>query len=195
MSRILDQFPVTVINAKTEAAMTPEDLAVAFMHEAVLYAKACCSNEIPDDELVSICYDAMVKTARRFSPKRGRFFAFCKPRIRGSLLRHWKTTAAVVRNADTVSVNNPDAEDTEIEVPETSFSEPDFDSILFRERWADVSRIIAKTCTDRERAIMQLVFSLHCTFEEAGTAFHISRAAAQAIASKVIDRVKKAYHA
>jgi RNA polymerase sigma factor (sigma-70 family) len=193
---ILDSFPKTELDAKTEARMKPEDLSVAYMHEAVLYARACCASEIPDGELVSICYDAMMKTAKLFSPERGRFFAYCKPRIRGSLLRHWKTTMATVRNAEVVpelstAVFLDEAPDSEIRDYDTPHSEPDFDSIGFRERWAEVSAILAKRCTDRERTIMQLVFSMHFTFEETGKVLGISRAAAQAIASKVIERVQK----
>jgi RNA polymerase sigma factor (sigma-70 family) len=179
---ILDSFPKTELDAKAEASLKPEALAVAYMHDAVLYARTCSADKIPDPELVSICYDAMLKVAARFKPARGRFFAFCKPRIRGALLRHWTTTAATVRNADTESLEA----DWDAACPVNGF-----DQIDLHERWAEVSEILARRCTDRERTIMQLVFSMNFTFEQTGSVLGISRAAAQAIASKVIERVKK----
>ena len=160
--------------------------------EAVPYARTCCSGQIENDELTSICYETMQKCAKRYDPKKGKFFAFCKPRIRGALLRYWNTTGAVVRNADCVPIL-ADCEDHEVGPPtEECVAEPDFERIDFHERWGQVSQFMAEHCTDRERALVQLVFSMNFTFEQAGERFDISRAAAQAIVSKVIERIKKA---
>jgi RNA polymerase sigma factor (sigma-70 family) len=171
--------------------MNKTELVMSALAEAVPYARTCCSGKIRDDELTSICYEAMTKCAERYSPKRGKFFAFCKPRIRGALLRYWNTTGAVVRNAECVPLAADCEKDDSCFVPEEASEEPDFDRIDFHERWAQVSKVLARVCTDRECAILQLVYSMNFTFEETGKRFDISRAAAQAIAAKCIERIKK----
>jgi DNA-directed RNA polymerase specialized sigma subunit len=190
---LLDHFSKEKLTQKVEARLSENDLALANMHEAVLYARACSGNDkLTDGELISVCWDALRKSAARFRPRRGtRFFAFCKPRIRGALVRHYNQMN-VVRNGECepVQVDDaglPDDYSVEKDLPNV---EPDFESIGFNERWAQVSGVLARTCTDRERTIMYLVYSLHFTFKEAGSVFGICRAAAQAIASRVIVRVK-----
>lgn len=174
-------------------------LVMANIREAAVYAKAC-NGKIADDELVSLCYETLMKTAAKFHPKhRVRFFAYSKPRIRGALLRRF-SKAALVRNGECVPMRDvrlPHAPTWE-ELPEphaqdegSDSSEPEFDLIDFRERFAEISSIVAKHCNDREQAILMLVFNYSFTFEQAGKCFDICRAAAQAIASDAIDRVRK----
>ena len=158
------------------------------MEEAVPYARTCCQGQLQDDELTSLCYETLVKCAKRYDPKRGRFFAFCKPRIRGALLRYWNTQGVTVRNAVTVPLEIKDGEDEE--TPAVGVADPDFDRINFREQWQQVSAIMVKTLSDRECAILQLVYCLNFTFEQAGARFDVSRAAAQAIAAKAIQKIK-----
>ena len=181
---LIEQFTDTKLTPKEESKLSPKDLVMANMREALLYARTCCSGKLDDNELVSICYDSLRKTAELFKPGRHvRFFAYSKPRIRGAILRHFNNIPAV-RNAECESLEDTDKDNQPV-------GEANFDLIEFREKWNEVSRVIAKNCTDRERALMYLVFSLNFTFAEAGDAFHISRAAAQAIAAKVIVKVKR----
>lgn len=189
MQNILDSFPDQALTAEQEAKLSERgkhgDLAVANMYQAVLYANTCCGGKIEDQgELVSLCYDAMTKAAENFTPEKGRFFAFAKPRIRGALLRYWNTTAATVRNAETLGGYEEAQDDGEVD-------ELELDRMEIRERLAQVNEIVATRCTDRERAIMHMIFSLNFTYAEVGKMFDISRAAAQAIASKVIVKVKR----
>lgn len=166
------------------------------MREAVTYARTCCKGKIEDPELVSICYDAMLKTAKRFNPSMGhRFFAFCKPRIRGALQDHW-VAQEPVRNAHTVALEpvptkSPDPEGWgDMDNPATPTQEPEFEAINFREQFRQVANIMARHCTDRERAILIMVFTHSFTFEEAGDLFGISRQMVQNIAAKAIEKIK-----
>lgn len=192
---ILDQFPKAAVSAEAEAKMTPENRAVAFMNAAVRYAGTCCQHEIPNDELVSLCYDVLVKVGKRFSPNRGRFFAFCKPRIRGALFRYWKTTAAVVRNAvGTESLGVTLSEGGHEDALPENVDEPgaiDSAHMALRERRREVADLAARQCNDRELTILQMIYTHHFTFDRVGKLHSISRAAAQAAAAKVILRLKR----
>jgi DNA-directed RNA polymerase specialized sigma subunit len=206
---IIDQLPnEKALTLKEEASLQKRgrlsQLVMANMREAVVYAKAC-NGKIADDELVSICYDTLMKTAKKFHPKhRVRFFAYSKPRIRGALIRHF-STSALVRNGDCISLDDSrthctsaaadhvhrfSTEDVSECFPENAV-EPEFDLMEFRERFAEISHVVIKHCNDREQAILMLVFNYSFTFERAGRCFGICRAAAQAIASDAIDRVRK----
>lgn len=200
---ILDQFSETKLTAEQEASLCKRrrfnDMCLATMREAVTYARTCSNQKIADDALISLCWEVLSKLAPRHDPNRGRFFAYAKQRLRGALSDYW-TAQEPVRNAHTIPINpvpiktgdaeiigDPGFEDN-INAPS---QEPDFPLIDFHERFAEVSEVLAKNFTDRERALMQMVFSNNLTYAEAGKLFGISRAAAQAIASKVIDRVKE----
>lgn len=178
-------------------------LVMDALAEAVPYARTCSNGRLPDDELTSICYEAMMKCAKKYDPKRGKFFSYCKARIRGALLRHWSVAGAVVKNAECVPFNtgrvdtSPASKELtlpgEFTEPDDGgmFVEPDFERIDFHERWNQISGILARVCSDREHALIQLVYSMNFTFAEAGKRFNISRQAAQVIVAKVIDRVKE----
>lgn len=193
---ILDSFPETSLDPSAEALLLKRgkntDLVLANMRQAVIYGRTCCGGKLGDDELVSICYDAMTKCAELYKSDRGlHFFAFCKPRIRGAITRTFNLLPAV-RNAECVSLDSGslplvEDEDDTTGTPSTEF---DHEIIHLRERWRDVGDLLASRFCDRERAIMYLVFSLNFTFEKAGQLFGISRAAAQAIASDVIEKLR-----
>lgn len=197
---LLDQFPAEKLTKEQEISLTNRhrfnSLVLGTMREAVAYARTCSNGKIEDSELVSICYDAMLKTAKRFDPRRGyRFFAFCKPRIRGALQDYW-VAREPVRNAHTVPLepvptHSPDPEGwADTDNPATPTQEPEFEAINFREQFRKVSDIMARHCTDRERAILIMVFTHSFTFEEAGDLFGISRQMVQNISAKAIEKIK-----
>lgn len=203
---LIDQLPDNEpLSLEGEASLQKRgrlnELVMANIREAVIYAKTC-NGKIHDDELISICYETLMKTARTFHPKhRVRFFAYSKARLRGALLRHF-STSALVRNAECVSLDcntvlNPNLpraeEDSDVSADRMveHSEEPQFELIDFRERFAEISAVVARHCNDRERSILMLVFNYGFTFERAGKCHGLCRAAAQAIASDAIDRVKK----
>src|SRR5690242_20467963 len=81
-------------------------LVMATMREAVKYCQGLSQNggEFKTDELISLCYDVLVKSAERFKPGYSRFMAFCKPRLRGAINRNWKVRD-VVKHAKTVPLD------------------------------------------------------------------------------------------
>lgn len=104
---IIEQLPVSnVLTPKQERGAAPEALVMSCIKEAVLYTRKCSYGKIPDDALLSLCYDTMLKSARIFRPGGIRFFAYCKARLRGAVKDYW-TGLETVRNAETVSLDTP----------------------------------------------------------------------------------------
>jgi RNA polymerase sigma factor (sigma-70 family) len=105
MSTILEQLPVGVALTPTQERKAPaEELVMNSIREAVLYTRKCSYGKIPDDALLSLCYETMLKSAAIFKPGRIRFFAYCKARLRGEVKRYWRSLETV-RNAETVSID------------------------------------------------------------------------------------------
>lgn len=93
----------TELSLRIQADKTDLDavhiLVLHNLQEALYYTKKCSNQAIPDADLLSLCYDTLLRNAKRFKSEFGtRFFAFCKPGLRGSLTRYWKGLD-VVRNA------------------------------------------------------------------------------------------------
>lgn len=82
--------------AKTEDARNT--LVLHSMREAMAYAYRCSRGMLERDELFSLCYDALQRAAKRFSPNRIRFFAYAKQDVRRGITIAWREKD-VVKNS------------------------------------------------------------------------------------------------
>jgi RNA polymerase sigma factor (sigma-70 family) len=109
MIPLVDQVPQDRLTREEEADLVErakrgdEDaanrLVMATMREALLYTSRTCRDRIAEDERTSLCYRKLMMCVKRFDPKRRlRFFAFCKPALRGYMKTFWENQSTV-RNA------------------------------------------------------------------------------------------------
>jgi RNA polymerase sigma factor (sigma-70 family) len=192
------------IKGGSEAAQTT--LTMHNMREAVIYMRRVNRDELPDDELVGVCYAALMRNAKRFRPGWRRFFVFAKAGLRGAVKRHWKTRK-IVRNAETVSMeaaHTEHAQRTDSEILgiddvlrpvtpalfEPEQVEPDFAGIFTRERWEFVSKIIDAKCSEQEKMVLSLAYQSGFNFQEIGNMLRVSRSAIQSVHARALKKVR-----
>jgi RNA polymerase sigma factor (sigma-70 family) len=192
---------------RTEEAAA--ELALYSTHQAIAYTRRCCRGALETDVLMSLCYDILLKIARRFEPGRQRFFAFAKAGLRGAIKDHWKTLD-VVRNAKTISraaaifeqLDNkpPLIEEQEechcfrrldcLEEAMGGVVEPDFQAVHTAERWAFVAPILEAKCSELEKTVINLLYTGGFNYPEVGKMLDISRQAVQAVQSRALKKVR-----
>jgi RNA polymerase sigma factor (sigma-70 family) len=106
--QLIDQFPEGRLTREEETALSKsiqagsEDaqnqLVIATMRQALLYTQRTSRGTVSDGDRVSLCYQRLMRAAKRFDPARGRFFPFAKAALRGSMKTYWQDQGAV-RNA------------------------------------------------------------------------------------------------
>jgi RNA polymerase sigma factor (sigma-70 family) len=221
MSTPFDDLPEKITLEEEQTLIkkgTPEDkvkLVMATMREAVKYCQGLSQNggEFKTDELISLCYDVLVKSAERFKPGYSRFMAFCKPRLRGAVNRNWKVRD-VVKNAKTVPLEEAkaiehreqkpkiitnDASPGEEEyaaasVPELSsqiFS-PDCSEVFQHEELESIQEIVDSELNEHEKMVLNLVYKAGFNFAEVSRFLGVSRAAVQGTGQRAISKIK--YH-
>lgn len=198
----LDPFPQKLSKADEAklAQGSPKDLDKLVLHsmrEAVTYARHICKGHIEDGELISICYDVLSRGAKRWKTGWARFFAFCKPGVRGYVHRSWKSKNTV-KGVDQENIvhNDRQMEDKDLSkrrcradgdpwdeadevTPEHEVDQADFNSIHTRERWALVELLIKRYCTDREQAVLTLAYQSGRNFQEIAQMLDLTRSAIQ----------------
>lgn len=205
-ANIYDQLPEgRTLTPAQEGNMSATDLAMNSMREALLYTRECCQRKIPDDALVSLCYETMLKSAKIFKPGRLRFFSYAKARLRGALKRHW-SSLKIVRNADTVSFNvvldtygseSPDdLHRMNVLSPFDSGAlggtvEPDFERIFMNDSWEQVRRIMLRKCTDLEKGVIFLAYKAQLSFTEIGGLLDLSRQFVSLTAQKGLKKIRR----
>lgn len=181
------------------------------MREAFFYTRQCCRTQIPGDELISLCYRALVECAKNYKPNCQRFFAYSKINLRGHIYRYWKNQD-VVKNSSIHEVE-PEQYDILKQDPleyehddranafegnpgmvtgvEESRVDPDFDGIHFRERLALVKKVIAEKLTAQEQMIIELTYNGGYNFEKIGQMLEpkVSRSAVQQTCAHAIKKV------
>ena len=160
-------------------------LVMANIREAVIYGRRVSRETICDSELISICYDALMKNARRFQPGRVRFFAFAKAGVRGALARSWKTKD-VVRNGAT----EPHGEDETKPVPLEEIVDPDFAAIHTNDRWGYVEKIINRQCNTQEKTVLTLAYRSGFNFQEIGNMLGVTRSAIHSTHQRALKKVR-----
>lgn len=176
-------------------------LALANMHEAFLYSKKVSRSKIPDDEIFSLCYRALVRNAKRFNPDMGTsFFAFAKAGLRGAVCRYWETLDTVKHAS--MHEEEPAAEDDEVITAEAFFGdeepqdpegesvEPDFQSIHNREVMKFVNKIIAEKLSEQEQMVLTLYYKSGFNLQEAGNLLGVTRSAVQFTHKKALRKIR-----
>lgn len=175
---------------RREAAI--EALVTRSLREALLYAGRVCRRQLQDDEILSVCYPALVSAAKHFEPRRSRFFAFAKPHVRGAIARHWKSLD-VVRGTSTEAPAEraseiPSAGD-ESECPVEPSVDPAWGKIFMDERLAQIEPAMS-LLTKRERQVLKLVYQDGRTFAEIGEKFGSTRSAAWSAHERALKKIR-----
>lgn len=189
------------IRTGDEAAVNA--LVMASMREAVIYVRRCVNGEIPDDELISLCYGILVRCARRFKPRWSRFIAFSKPALRGDVRRSWKEKDAV-KGVPGENIVHPDFkprptrmhdrtiiwDDSDIVTPEHEITEPVLGEIDGKETWSALTLLIKKICSSREHAVLELVYQGGLNFQEIAEKLGVTRSAIQRTHSVALKKLR-----
>lgn len=196
----LDSFPKERLAAKEEAALAQgtesqlETLVLHTMREAVIYARKCVRETIPDDELISLCYEALSRSAKRWKSGWARFFAFSKPAVRGVVRKSWtqKNSVKGVPGEKTVHTDalpqpsnyifdqdNLEDDDKEVTPEHEIQTGGGLEHVYISERMELVTEIIKKVCNKRQREILDMVYQGHLNFKQVADLMGISRAAVQ----------------
>jgi len=181
VTNLLDQFPETTEDSEIALlhAKNFEAVAIGAMREAVKYARKCCRGSLGDDELVSICYPALLQAAENYKTKFGlKFFSFAKQYVRGAISREWRRKD-VVRNS-----SRYEDEDAPVEVvirrpDDLKTVNPDFESLDVRERWDLIWPVMQRRLNDVERMVLVLRYKSGFSYEEIGKLRGVTRQAIQ----------------
>jgi RNA polymerase sigma factor (sigma-70 family) len=211
----LAQLPERMTEAEEARALDNENFEqVALGHtlEAVKYGRRCCRGSLQDDELVSICYQALLHSARNFKPKRGgiSYFAFSKQYIRGAIAREWRKRD-VVRNSSRheteIISKTPRCHKGHWETETFEYSAnqeksgpphheafqtvlPDFESLDIRERWDIIWPVMQKRLNDVERMVVVLRYKSGFSFEEIGKLRGVTRQAIQRTHAQALKKLR-----
>lgn len=106
--QLIDQFPEGRLTREEEAALSKKiqegdeaaqnQLVIATMRQALRYTHRTSNGNVSEGDRVSLCYQRLMRAAKRFDATRGRFFPFAKAALRGSMKTYWQDQG-VVRNA------------------------------------------------------------------------------------------------
>lgn len=197
---LFEQLPERTTPVGEEHDLGEVDLVMQNMREALLYTRECCGGKIPDDALVSLCYETMLKSAKIYKPGHLRFFSYAKARLRGALKRYW-SSLSIVRNGSTVAINALDShggdharqDDDELSLEVIGGSiEPDFDRIFMNDTWDQISKIMARRCDDFEATVIFLAYRMQLSFTEIGKLLDVSRQFASITAQKGLKKIRRA---
>lgn len=201
LTRLQEDKLAKQIRKGSTAALTK--LVMHNMREAVKYA-GYCTGGAPASDLISSCYESLVRSAKKFKPGWIKFFAYCKPAIRGDLKRSWGKKE-VVRNAKTVSFEEISQElsrkkkagdphlreiPPQVETVTGQISEPDFSGILTRERWEMVKQVIEEVCSERERMVLDLNYRGGLNFQEIASLDGMSRERIRQVHEEALRKVR-----
>jgi RNA polymerase sigma factor (sigma-70 family) len=85
------------------------DFVMANMREALLYTQRVSYNRIDVQTRISLCYQEMCMSAKRYDPDRNlRFFAFAKAGLRGRMKTYWSSLNTVRNSKGMVSLDSVD---------------------------------------------------------------------------------------
>ncbi len=204
---ILDGLPEEkLLSTKQENALakrgTPaahKKLVLHNMREAVKYTKRVCNGQIPDAELLSLCYVAMMNAARRFKPNWARFFAFSKAHLRGAVKEHFNSLK-VVKQGFVISreelhstICRRDADDgdehRDVEAVTGEIADPDFKSIKLREQWAVVEPLL-HCLSERETMIINLHYKSGFALADIGAKLGVTCEAVRHTLSNALRKIR-----
>lgn len=197
-----------------------DTLVLHNLKEATIYAKHYCPpNLFSDGELMSLCYDVLLKSAPRFRTCYGlRFLAFTKNRLRGAVKRHMGTLDVVKHASErrtdfSLSAFVPFTGGTEPYDPNRATGDSgylmdaeslvtctqggttdfDFDNIHYKECWKKVQAGMETLLSPRQRMTIRLVYECGFNMQEIGRLLGISRSAVQATHASALEILRGAF--
>lgn len=173
------------------------ELVMRNMKEAVRYA-ATVSRNLQPGALISLCYEALIRNAKRFDPTRQRFFAFAKPGLRGAIYRNYNKEQLPIVSADyhpreSRGAKTPvriEGHDECEPIDAGHIVEPDMEGIFTRDRWALVKPVIDQKCSEQERMILTLSYVSGFNFQEIGDLLGVTRSAIQRTNWRAIKKIR-----
>lgn len=201
------------IDYATKARQGDEDaenqLVLHTMREAFRYGKSISRGKFPDDEVFSLCFEALKKAAKKFRPRKGRFFHFAKHYVHGVVCRTWETRDVVKSSSQheteetTKEASGIDGEQRGLIAPgyvhpnedppepmESKFHEPAFSEMHTKERWALIEPIIEEVLSDNERMVISLRIKSGFNLQEIADMLSISRACAHSTFIRAIKKIR-----
>lgn len=192
MSKLLASFPQTPLDPETEIKLSKRsdksELVLHAMREAILYMTKCCRSKLPEDELCSLAYSALMKASENFRPGRGtRFMGYAKVYLRGEISRAWKSKDVVRSASMHESLEEIPEKFTYAEVLDSEngldtvlagkraentlasalgSADPEFELIDLHEKWTLIEPIIGQYLNEHERTILSLHYAGGLSFVE-----------------------------
>jgi len=213
---LIDQFPEGRLSRAAEAALSrriqkgseaaQNELVLATMRQALLYTYRTSNGTVADDERVSLCYQRLMRAAKRFDPSRGRFFAFAKAGLRGLMKTYWEDIG-IVRNAE--EIVSLDALEPKPNAPDESLlpcpsrrrgreqltgeiAEPEFDAIYSRDEWSELLKRAGKKLDSRHRMVISLIYRGGLNGPEIGKLMGVTRSRVHAIHREALEIIRDA---
>ena len=178
MNEIPDK-PLTRAQENDLARAGTEDagntLVLHAMTEAMLYARQVSKDGLDQNDLFSLCYDALHRAAKRFQPNRIRFFSYAKMDVRHGVYLKYRELA-IVKNAQLHEIEGYDAllsgEITEhIVHPKVLVSQvamPEYEKIHLKECWQFVKPLVQTRLTGFQQEVVDLYLNGDLTFSQIG---------------------------
>jgi RNA polymerase sigma factor (sigma-70 family) len=181
-----------IIQKYKQGALRDEAINTLVLHnlrEAFHYARRCSRESLCEDELFSLCYDALLRSAKNFKPQGTRFFAYAKQAVRGMIYRIWRDRRVVKKISmsqclplDAIRYDEPEvlSSGDEPTPPSTkcleAYQMPDWEGICLRDAVATIAPQLQKL-NKQEQAVIRLRYEGDYTFEEIGGLLGSSRSA------------------
>lgn len=222
MNSLLDQFSETKLTQAEEAALVVRishkdeaalnELVMANMREALRYTGKVCYDRIDFQTRISLCYQEMMMSGRRYIPRGNRFFAFAKQGLRGRMKTYW-TSLNTVRNAtEIVSVDRlegrfresdqgffsprinraieDDHEFSHRELVTGEVANSHLDSTIVKDHWREIRTRLHDRLSEQQWMILDLVYVSGLNFPQIGKLLGVTRSAIHAAHRKAINKLR-----
>ena len=195
-------------------------LVMGNMREALKYSQRVSYDRIDEQTRVSLCYQEMMMSGRRFIPGGIRFFAFAKAGLRGRMKTYW-TSLNTVRNAGEIlsvdamtpnargqvrawpslsgSTAPPDYNDWDSEKLDSAreaatgeIEQPNIDQFVDKDHWQTIRRELSDKLSDQEWMILDLTYVSGLNFPQIGKLVGLTRSRIHAIHRNAIKKLRAA---
>lgn len=161
------------------------------LRQAVLYARRVCQDKFDDGELISLCYQTLMKKARRYNPgSELNFFTFAKIGVRGVVNRNFRQLDTI-RHAKRVYVH--DLEEGGGSLPQQCDHGNSATLVSNKDEAEYICRVIRRCCSEREQVIFALTYYGCLGFNEIAKLLGVSRSAIQAAHARALEKVRSEY--
>jgi RNA polymerase sigma factor (sigma-70 family) len=180
------------------------ELVMRNMREAFLYTRGM-ARSLDEGALISVCYEALMRNAKRFDPARQRFFAFAKAGLRGAIYRNYNKAKAghpakgvqckpvgerTHVHRDPAIVSPLEAMQDYEQVSPENVIESDMEGIFTRDRWELVKPIVAQKCSEQEKMVLTLTYESGLNFQEQGDLLGVTRSAIQRTHWRAVKKLR-----